>query len=564
MADQPLPQSSVLLAGLIGCILAVVILSLNADDSFGVFDVFGLSVAFFLFLGAILYGPFSARHRLLYLLLVALLLRLVSFGYNDVVHADLIGYALSVENVWEHGHWWTEGWIVAPAPDAVTGTGYLQPKGAIGAYVLPIILYPLTGDGFLAFKFSSLFSGLVLLVLLYLLARRALTVRASEYLFALVVVSLPFIDYAANGSPYSFTLSVILAYLLLLTYRLSLLQATLFGLFVGIAPFFHYFLILVPISFALVWMGSSEIRSRFAAAHWHLAGGVLLGILLTVSLTAFATTTPDAVSSLVTVQLPVMLSSSNVYAHQGSQASFTETQLSLFSDTLSGIRILVAVIPLAALPFLVYGAVTLRPFRGPRKGALSLIRIGILSLFIPYFLFFFWWTGSGDRLRYLLPLLLIAYAIIAYRFSTLPRALTAALFFFLLNAAVSGLMMPPHIYYYGPFEPHYLEGYAVVEDAASYLSLHPPGTILSLTRKADGGALLFYETRYPFLQAHHHVEIGNKNFYGGEGVDPAITSQLATDFNVSYIFADDGQNHLISDGYELAFRRGDFRLYRKR
>lgn len=564
MADQPLSQSSVLIAGLLGCLIAVVILSMNTADSFGVLDVFGLSVAIFLFVAAILYGPLTSRHRVLYLLLVALFLRLISLGYNDVVHADLIGYALTIESVWEQGHWWLDGWITAPHPDAVTGTGYLQPNAAIGAYLLPLLLYPLTGNGFLALKVASLVSGLVLLVLVYLLARRTLTVRAAEYLLALTVLSLPFIDYAANGSSYSLTLSFILAYLLLLTYRLSPAQATLFGLFAGIAPFFHFFLILVPLSLLLLWMGSAECRSQFARARWHLVGGIILGLLLTVSLTGVATTRPDAVSSLLTVQLPVFLSSPNVYAHQDSQASFTATQGSLLSDALRGMRILIAAIPLVAFPLLVYGASTLWPVRRSRTKAASIVLIGIISLLIPYFVFFFGWAGSGDRLRYLLPLLFIAYALISRALSTLPRTLTAAVLFFLVHAAVSGLMASPHTYYYGPLESYYLADYGVVEYASTYLLAQPSGTILSLTRQADGGALLFYETRYPFLQAHRHVEFGNKNFYGGVGVDAEVVSRLASDFNVSYVFADDSQTELIPPGYQLTYRRGEFRLYTRR
>ncbi|MFH1722913.1 MAG: glycosyltransferase family 39 protein, partial [Candidatus Altiarchaeota archaeon] len=269
---------------LVGIVLIVFTLSINSFEQyiyqFDILDLFAISVGYFLLVVACFLGPFSERQKVVFILLMAFSLRIISFTCNQYLHSDMVMFSIVVENLAEGGSWLYPSEVIE---QVVIGNKLITlgaiPTAALGVYLIPLIFSQFVSSAFMAFKLSSFFSGILILIFSYYISKKFFGPKTALYFLTLLAFSHTFVDYSANGSPHSLVIVFILAYLFFLVRNPTKKNSAALGLLVGVSFFFHYLLIIVFLSFPIFYLASQCVRKRFSDTITFLWGGFFIGLV---------------------------------------------------------------------------------------------------------------------------------------------------------------------------------------------------------------------------------------------------------------------------------------------
>jgi len=565
-AEKNFTQKQSLMCAIVGVLIVFGIFVFNKiflfSDNYGWLDSIMVALGLFFILLGSMFGDFSLKKKLFFIILLGLSVRIISFSYNQVVHADIIGYALAVENLGCGGNWWISNWIWTPGQPSGPTSGFVYPAGAIGGYLIPSAITFFVGYGYLALKLFSLVSGVVLIFVIFNFSRNFFDEEVALYSSILVAFSLPLIDYSANGSVYAFNLVVISLLLLFLSKKSSKKNDLLVGLIAGSALFFHNYLIILPAAFLLVFGGALLLRKTWVRDNKLIWGGFFTGFVLTTLFTYFMLGSIPVLNMVVSttkndIIFEVDKSPEKILEYQSIDPKTTLT----FRNLIGGVRSLSILLTSLLIPFLVYGLYTAKDtFKGGGNPHFFWMVFFMLVVYI--FIFFYWSAWSNSNIRYLLFPLMIAYLPVSVGLKNSPKVLRLSVIYVIIASSLISINIPPHTYYYGHFENSYLEKQPQLSDASTYIVSQERGAILSLMRQLDGGIRVFYETRYPFLLGYKNV-LGGKTVYEERSMDIEQVNKLVEEYDVEYLLVNKREWAPIPKNFKLAYKKDAIRVYKR-
>jgi len=200
---------------------------------------------------------------LISLLSIAIVLRLLSFGWNVIPHGDVQEDALASASFLENGHF-----IIEEYSKESDQPFYYSIKDKGGRFLIQHPpLWPLLGAGltyllglkpslennFFSFKILSLISGIILIILAYLLTKRLINQTAGLIIAGWLSISYLMIDYSANGAFYILQAALYLLWALVALKKNLKNKALYLGIITGFGYLINFqFIIAVPVSLLII------------------------------------------------------------------------------------------------------------------------------------------------------------------------------------------------------------------------------------------------------------------------------------------------------------------------